>query len=113
MYNWSIDEEKFKKEDPERYKIWIKCKEEIGRTVVFLSQNPWVVSGEVCVRRQKRGLITETPVFITNTLRKDIPKYEYVALSFNLDEVAEKISVIEQNKVTKKEFSSSRLVVRF
>ena len=22
MYNWSIDEEKFKKEDPEGYKIW-------------------------------------------------------------------------------------------
>ncbi len=22
MYNWSIDEEKFKKEDPEKYKIW-------------------------------------------------------------------------------------------
>lgn len=22
MYNWSIDEEKFKKEDPERYQIW-------------------------------------------------------------------------------------------
>lgn len=22
MYNWSVDEEKFKKEDPERYKIW-------------------------------------------------------------------------------------------
>lgn len=22
MYNWSIDEEKFKKEDPEGYQIW-------------------------------------------------------------------------------------------
>jgi len=22
MYNWSIDEKKFKKEDPKRYKIW-------------------------------------------------------------------------------------------
>ena len=22
MYNWSIDEKKFKKEDPEGYKIW-------------------------------------------------------------------------------------------
>ncbi|MCD6412416.1 hypothetical protein J7K91_01930, partial [bacterium] len=22
MYNWSVDEEKFKKEDPEGYKIW-------------------------------------------------------------------------------------------
>lgn len=22
MYNWSIDEERFKKEDPEGYKIW-------------------------------------------------------------------------------------------
>ncbi|MBU2578676.1 hypothetical protein KKA09_00970 [Patescibacteria group bacterium] len=22
MYNWSIDEKKFKKEDPENYKIW-------------------------------------------------------------------------------------------
>ncbi len=22
MYNWSIDEEKFKKADPEKYKIW-------------------------------------------------------------------------------------------
>jgi hypothetical protein len=22
MYNWSIDEEKFKKEDPQGYKIW-------------------------------------------------------------------------------------------
>lgn len=22
MYNWSIDEEKFKEEDPEAYKIW-------------------------------------------------------------------------------------------
>jgi len=22
MYNWSIDEEKFKKEDPEGYKLW-------------------------------------------------------------------------------------------
>jgi hypothetical protein len=22
MYNWSIDEEKFKREDPEGYKIW-------------------------------------------------------------------------------------------
>jgi hypothetical protein len=22
MYNWSVDEKKFKKADPERYKIW-------------------------------------------------------------------------------------------
>ena len=22
MYNWSVDEQKFKKEDPEGYKIW-------------------------------------------------------------------------------------------
>ncbi|MBM3205956.1 hypothetical protein FJZ41_03870, partial [Candidatus Shapirobacteria bacterium] len=22
MYNWSVDEEKFKKEDPEGYKLW-------------------------------------------------------------------------------------------
>ena len=22
MYNWSVDEKKFKKEDPEGYKIW-------------------------------------------------------------------------------------------
>lgn len=22
MYNWSVDEKKFKNEDPERYKIW-------------------------------------------------------------------------------------------
>lgn len=22
MYNWSVDEEKFKREDPEKYQIW-------------------------------------------------------------------------------------------
>ena len=22
MYNWSVDEKKFRKEDPERYRIW-------------------------------------------------------------------------------------------
>ncbi|MBM4402595.1 MAG: hypothetical protein FJ044_05105 [Candidatus Cloacimonetes bacterium] len=113
MYNWSIDEEKFKKEDPNRHKIWMKHKEEIDRTVDFLSKNQWVLGGEVYVREPKRGFITESPVIITNKLRENMPKHEYVALSFNLDEVAESISVIEPNKVRKKEISSSCLVAKF
>lgn len=85
MYNWSVDEEKFKKD--------------IQEAVSFLSRNKWVTGGNIYVRKQKAGFFNKSPIAISVKFKKDIPRHEYVSFSFVLDEeIAPTISVIDQDR---------------
>ena len=85
MYNWSVDEEKFKKE--------------IREAISFLSRSRWVIGGNIYIRKQETNLFNESPITISVRFRKDIPKHEYVSFGFVLDEkVASTVSVVDQAK---------------
>lgn len=51
----------------------------------------------------KRVFFRESPIVICITLKKDIPKYEYVSLGFVLDDVVvtPEISIIKESKIEK------------
>lgn len=93
MYNWSVDEERFKREDPEGYAIWARNERAVQKAVNFFSKNKWVIGGRIYVRKQKAGFD--------------------VSFSFELDEaIAPTISVIDQDK-TMEDLPRLHLVGRF
>lgn len=113
MYNWLVDEEKFKKENSEDYAIWARNKKDVQKAVNFLSKNKWIIGGKIYVRKQKTGFINESPVVISLAFKKGIPKYKYVAFSFALDEeIASTVSVIDQ-KETIEDFPHLHLIGKF
>jgi len=113
MYNWSVDEKKFKKEDSEGYKFWAKNKKKVVKLVNFLSKNKWIIGGKIYVRKRQPKFFKESPIVIGTTFKKNIPKYEYVSLGFELDEkISSQIDIIDQNK-TPNYFSGLSLVGKF
>lgn len=100
MYNWSVDEKKFKKEDPEKFRTWTRNRRSIEKAIGLLSNNKWITGGEIYLQKPKRGMLNESPILIDVFLKKDISKYEYVSLGFVLaEETNPAISIVEQEKI--------------
>ena len=103
MYNWSVDEEKFKKEDPKSLKIWNEYKKEAKDAILSLLRSKWIKGGEVYVRRRQDRLCRQSPVMILIYLDDRIPKCDYVGLSFNFDDkISRNVSFTDKPKDVEK-----------
>jgi len=103
MYELTINEEKLRKRAPKSSRIWMDYKEEAKRAIESLLRSKWIKGGRVYVRRKQEKMVRYSPIMILIDLDKNIPKFDYVGLSFNfVDEISRNISFTSKSRGVEK-----------